>query len=100
MKKSITSINPKVKQQNKKQKNKQNILIAIQFILTIAVIIIGIISLINKSLIPIFQLTCGLTIIDMGINNKLIYKRPYLTGIYIAIGIFFIILSILKGFGL
>ena len=75
MKKSITNINPKVKQ---KKKDNSKIFLTVQLILTISLLVLGILSFIYKDLYFYFKLLLGITIIDMGINNKLIYKRSYI----------------------
>ena len=72
MKKSITKINPKAKE---KKKDNTKLFITIQFILTILLLVFGILSLIYKDLFFYFKLLLGITIIDMGINNQLIYKK-------------------------
>ena len=55
MSKSVTQLNPKAKQQQEKSFLHLKILIAIQFILTISVIILGIVTIINPKLIYIFE---------------------------------------------
>ena len=91
MKKSITNINPKVKQ---KKKDKSIIFLNIQFILTISLLVLGILSLIYKDLYFYFKLLLGITIIDMGINNQLIYKRLYATYVYLGVGAIIILITL------
>ena len=100
MKKSITSINPKGKKQEKKVTKYPKILIIIQLILTITVIVFGLITLFKNELVYIFELILGITLIDMGINNHLIYKRNKLTILYFLIGFGATLLAILKLLGL
>ena len=90
MKKSITNINPKVKQ---KKKDKSIIFLNIQFILTISLLVLGILSLIYKDLYFYFKLLLGITIIDMGINNQLIYKRLYATYVYLGVGVIILLVT-------
>ena len=94
MKKSITNINPKVKQ---KKKDKSIIFLNIQFILTISLLVLGILSLIYKDLYFYFKLLLGITIIDMGINNKLIYKRLNATYVYLGVGVIIILFAVFGG---
>ncbi len=96
MKKSITKINPKVE---KKKKNHSMILVWFQLILTIALVVLGIVTLFNHGLFIWLQLLLGITIIDMGMNNYLIYKRPYVTIFYVIVGLLIIISFILKVIG-
>ena len=100
MSKSVTQLNPKAKQQQEKSFLHLKILIAIQFILTISVIILGIVTIINPKLIYIFEIVLGITLLIMGLNNYLIYKRKNLTLLYAIIGLGSIILAILKLIGL
>ncbi len=100
MSKSVTKLNPKAKQQQEKSFLHLKILIVIQFILTISVIILGIVTIINPKLIYIFEIVLGITLLIMGLNNYLIYKRKNLTLLYAIIGLGSIILAILKLIGL
>ena len=100
MSKSVTSLNPKAKQQPEKSITHLKVLIAIQFILTITVIIFGIVTIINPELLYIFELILGITLLIMGLNNYLIYKRKNLTILYLIIGLGSSFLAILKLLGL
>lgn len=100
MSKSVTKLNPKVKEKEKKNQNFLKVMIAIQFFLTIGLIIFGIITIFKTSLLYVFELLLGITLLDMGINNHIIYKRPNLTILYLIIGLGSIILAILKLMGL
>ena len=100
MSKSVTKLNPKAKQQQEKSFLHLKILIVIQFILTISVMILGIVTIINPKLIYIFEIVLGITLLIMGLNNYLIYKRKNLTLLYAIIGLGSIILAILKLIGL
>jgi len=93
MKKSITTINPP------KRKNPPTFFIWIQFVLTIALIILGVITIFKTDLFKWFQLLLGITITDMGLNNYLVYKRPFVTPLYLVIGIAIILSFILKILG-
>lgn len=100
MSKSVTRLNPKAKKQQEKKFNYLKILIVLQFFLTIGLIVFGIITIFNTSLLYIFEVLLGITLLVMGINNFLIYKRQNLTFLYIIIGLASIILAILKLLGL
>lgn len=90
MKKSITKINPKVM---KKKKDNTKLFLTIQFILTILLVVLGILSFIYKDLFFYFKLLIGITIIDMGINNQLIYKRLYATYVYLGVGVVILLVT-------
>lgn len=98
MSKSVTTLNPKVKKQEKKF-NYLKILIILQFFLTIGLIIFGIITIFKIDLLYVFEILLGITLIVMGINNFLIYKRKNLTPLYLIIGLGSIILAVLQLLG-
>ena len=100
MSKSVVQLNPKAKKQKEKSINHLKILIALQFILTIGLIIFGIITIFNTDLLYIFEIFLGITLLVMGVNNFLIYKRRNLTILYLIIGLGSIILAVLKLLGL
>ena len=99
MSKSVTSLNPKAKKQQEKSKNYLKALIILQFILTIGLIIFGIITIFKTDLLYIFEILLGITLLVMGLNNYLIFKRRNLTIIYLIIGLGSIVLAILKLLG-
>lgn len=100
MSKSVVQLNPKAKKIQEKSVNHLKILIAIQFILTIGLIIFGIITIFNTDLLYIFEIFLGITLLVMGVNNFLIYKRRNLTILYLIIGLGSIILAVLQLLGL
>lgn len=99
MSKSVTSLNPKAKKQQEKSRNYLKVLIILQFILTIGLIIFGIITIFKTDLLYIFEIFLGITLLVMGLNNHLIFKRRNLTIIYLIIGLGSIVLAILKLLG-
>ena len=100
MSKSVTQLNPKAKNRQEKSFSYLKVLIIIQFILTIGLIIFGIVTIFNTDLLYIFEIFLGITLLVMGLNNFLIYKRRNLTILYIIIGLGSIVLAILKLLGL
>ncbi len=100
MAKSVTQLNPKAKNQKEKSVSYLKILIVIQFILTIGLIIFGIITIFKTNLLYLFEIFLGITLLVMGFNNYLIYKRRNLTILYLIIGLGSIVLAILKLLGL
>ena len=100
MSKSVVQLNPKAKKQQEKTFSYLKVLIILQFILTIGLIIFGIVTIFNTDLLYIFEIFLGATLLVMGLNNFLIYKRKYLTILYIIVGLGSIILAILKLLGL
>ena len=99
MSKSVTSLNPRAKKQQEKSRNYLKVLIILQFILTIGLIIFGFITIFKTDLLYIFEIFLGITLLVMGLNNHLIFKRRNLTIIYLIIGLGSIVLAILKLLG-
>ena len=100
MSKSVVQLNPKAKKQQEKNFSYLKVLIILQFILTIGLIIFGIVTIFNTDLLYIFEIFLGATLLVMGLNNFLIYKRRNLTILYIIIGLGSIVLAVLKLLGL
>lgn len=100
MSKSVVQLNPKAKKQQEKSFSYLKALIILQFFLTIGLIIFGIITIFKTDLLYIFEILLGITLLVMGLNNFLIYKRRNLTILYIIIGLCSIVLAVLKLLGL
>ncbi len=96
MSKSVTQLNPKAKKQQEKSFSYLKALIILQFVLTIGLIIFGIVTIFKTDLLYIFEIFLGITLLVMGINNFLIYKRRNLTILYLIIGLGSIILAVLQ----
>lgn len=75
------------------------LMIIIQLILTIALIILGIITIFKPTLLRTFEIVLGITLIDIGLNNQLIFKRKNLTALYYLIGLGSLIIGIFQILG-
>ncbi len=73
--------------------------VTLQFIVTIIVVVMGILSLFFDNIFPIFEIVMAIDLFIMAFNNYKIYKKAHLTIIYIAVGIFLIISSVLSYLG-
>lgn len=100
MSKSVVQLNPKAKKQQEKSFSYLKVLIILQFFLTIGLIIFGIVTIFKTDLLYIFEILLGITLLVVGLNNFLIYKRRNLTILYIIIGLGSIVLAVLKLLGL
>lgn len=74
----------------------ENVGILVQVILTELTIIFALIGFIEKITIPIFYFVISLLLLCMAYNNMKLYKRKYMTSIYIYIAIFVIISTVLE----
>ena len=101
-----------VKEENKEEKvfkkiedtKKQNprikyTLFFIQFLLSIITLVFAIIFFFNKNVVAPFQISLALTMIVMGINNLLVYKRKIFTFLYFIIGFVLLVLAVLTILG-
>ena len=100
MSKSVVQLNPKAKNQKEKRFSYLKALIILQLFLTIVIIVFGIITIFKTELLYIFEILLGITLLVMGVNNFLIYKRRNLTLLYLIIGLGSIILAVLQLLGL
>ncbi len=72
-------------------------LLYLQALLTIAMIILGILSLINSKIyFDWFELILGITLFDIGFNNAKIFKRNGGTILYIGVGAVLFFLALLS----
>ena len=100
MSKSVVQLNPKAKNQKEKRFSYLKALIVLQLFLTIVIIVFGIITIFKTELLYIFEILLGITLLVMGVNNFLIYKRRNLPILYLIIGLGSIILAVLQLLGL
>lgn len=84
---------------NSKKNIVTKLMIIIQLILTIALIILGIITIFKPTLLRTFEIVLGITLIDIGLNNQLIFKRKNLTALYYLIGLGSLIIGIFQILG-
>lgn len=75
---------------------KGNAPVLIQVVLTEMSLVFAIIGLIESQLLQIFYFVIAMLLICMAYNNIKIYKRKYMTSIYLFIGLFVIISTILE----
>ncbi len=84
---------------NSKKNIVTKLMIIIQLILTIALIVLGIITIFKPTLLRTFEIVLGITLIDIGFNNQMIFKRKNLTVLYYIIGIGSLIIGIFQILG-
>jgi len=68
----------------------------VQAVLTELVIIFGVINLISDAFLPAFYAIISMVLFTMAYNNKRFYKKKYMTSIYVIIGIFVAITTLLE----
>lgn len=83
----------------KKEEKKSLLSLYLQFIMSFVVIIFIILYFVNKKYVLPLELSLGATLIIMGYNNKVFYKRKNVTILYIIIGVVLVVFSILQFLG-
>ena len=67
-----------------------------QAVLTELVIIFAVISMLSEEFMPAFYSVMTMLLFNLAYNNKKIYKRKYMTSIYVITGIFVLITTIVE----
>ena len=70
--------------------------ILVQVVLTELLIIFAVIDIISDKFMPAFYAIIVMLMFTMAYNNKMTYKRKYMTPIYIVVGIFVLITTIIE----
>ena len=68
----------------------------VQTILTELVLIFGIIIIISEAFLPAFYAIISMTMFTMAYNNKNFFKKKYMTSVYIIIGLFVAITTLVE----
>ena len=68
----------------------------IQVILTELLIIFSIITLISNTFMPVFYSIIVMLMFNLAYNNQKFYKKKYMTSVYIVVGFFVAITTILE----
>ena len=68
----------------------------VQVVLTELVIIFGIINIISDAFMPAFYAILSMVMFTMAYNNMKFYKKRYMTSIYVIIGLFVAITTIVE----
>lgn len=79
----------------------KKLLVIIQFLLTVACLVLGIIYLAgnNRLYLDVLEITAGADLILMGISNYIIYKKTKVTILYVLVGIIMIMTVVLNKLG-
>lgn len=68
----------------------------VQVILTELVLIFGIIIILSDAFLPAFYSVISMTMFTMAYNNKTFFKKKYMTSIYVIVGLFVAITTIIE----
>ena len=67
-----------------------------QAVLTELVIIFSVISMLSKEFMPAFYAIMTMLLFNLAYNNNKIYKRKYMTSVYVIVGLFVLITTIVE----
>ena len=79
-----------------KEYSSDDVGLLIQVVLTELMIIFAVINLISDALMPAFYVIVSMIMFTMAYNNIRIYKKRYMTPIYVIVGIFVLITTIVE----
>ncbi len=79
-----------------KEYSSDDVGLLIQVVLTELMIIFAIINLISDALMPAFYVIVSMIMFTMAYNNIKIYKKRYMTPIYVIVGLFVLITTIVE----
>ena len=79
-----------------KEYSSKEVGLLVQAILTEFIAIFAIISLLIKEFLPEFYLIIAMTMFTMAYNNIKFYKKKYMTPLYIVLGAFVVVTTILE----
>lgn len=68
----------------------------VQAVLTELMIIFGIINLISDALLPAFYAIICMILFTMAYNNVKFYKKKYMTSVYVIVGLFVAITTLVE----
>lgn len=89
----------KIPIEKKKLSQTDLILLNIQLLMSICTLVVGILYFIKNNMLFWLQLSLGITMLTMGINNLKIYKRKSVTIMYFLLGILLVVLAVLTKIG-
>ena len=68
----------------------------VQAVLTELVLIFGIIIILSDAFLPAFYAVISMTMFTMAYNNSKFFKKKYMTSIYVIVGLFVAITTIVE----
>ncbi len=81
-----------------KEYSNKEVGLLVQVVLLELMLIFGIITLLSEAFLPAFYAIITMIMFTMAYNNVKIYKKKYLTPIYIVVGIFVAVATVLEYF--
>lgn len=79
-----------------KEHSNKTVGLLVQAVLTLLVLIFGIIIIIDFKFLPVFYAVVSITMFTMAYNNNKFYHKKNMTAIYIIIGLFVLITTVME----
>ena len=79
-----------------KEYSSKEVGLLVQVILMELLLIFGIINIITDVFMPAFYAIIVMIMFTMAYNNKMVYKKKYMTGIYSIVGLFVLIATLVE----
>ena len=79
-----------------KEYSSKEVGLLVQVVLMELLLIFGIINIITDVFMPAFYAIIVMIMFTMAYNNKMVYKKKYMTGLYIIVGIFVLVSTLLE----
>ena len=81
---------------NLKEYSSKEVGLLVQVVLTELMLIFAIINMISDAFMPAFYAIVSMIMFTMAYNNKRIYKKKYMTSIYVIVGLFVAITTLVE----
>lgn len=81
-----------------KEYDNKDVSLLTQVVLTELLIIFGVIRIFTDIFMPIFYIIIALLMFNMAYNNTKFFKKKYMTFIYIIVGLYLVVTTILELF--
>lgn len=81
---------------NLKEYSSKEVGLLVEAILVEVMIIFGVITLISNEFLPAFYMILAMIMFTMAYNNKKFFKKKYMTSVYIIVGLFILVTTLLE----
>ena len=85
-----------VKIVNLKEYSSKEVGLLVQFVLIEVLLVFAVLTLLVSEFLNAFYIILSLIMFTMAYNNKKFYKKKYMTGIYVIVGLFVLISTLLE----
>ncbi len=81
---------------NLKEYSSKEVGLLVEAILVEVMIIFGVITLISNAFLPAFYMILAMIMFTMAYNNKKFFKKKYMTSVYVIVGLFILVTTLLE----